>query len=155
GDGSHAAGPLLVPKILGEPDSLGEQLILGLEVVDDQCRAGPCPLGHVGDTTVGVPALIDDLKRPPPHLFPPLIGRAGVVRLHFHGSIFADGSDLGTCLLRFAAQCPVSGVPRPRRRTTGLCAAPLWTTVPVSRLNIQSNLVRPWQRGCGSKREVG
>src|SRR5215468_3119412 len=37
----------------------------------------------------------------------------------------------------------------------GLCAAPLWTTVPVSRLNIQSNLVRLWQRDCDSKQEVG
>src|SRR5215472_1331995 len=35
----------------------------------------------------------------------------------------------------------------------GLCAAPLWTTVPVSRLNIQSNLMRLWQRGCPSKQE--
>jgi hypothetical protein len=31
-------------------------------------------------------------------LFAPLIGRAGVARLHSHGHILADKSDLGICL---------------------------------------------------------
>src|SRR6516225_2760865 len=68
----HPAGAGRIPVVLGEPDRLGEQPILGLEVVDDQCRAGPRPLGHVGDATLGVPALLDYLERRQEHLFPAL-----------------------------------------------------------------------------------
>src|SRR5579859_7277547 len=114
----HPAHPGLVPGVLGEPDRLGEQLVLGLEVVDDQCWAGPRPLGHVGDAALGKPALGDHIERRPQHLVTPLICRADVARLHLHGHILADPSDLGTCLH------PIG--------------APLWTSVAVSRLNIQS-----------------
>src|SRR5205823_14125972 len=74
----------------------------------------------------GVPALGNHIERRPQHLFTPLIGRAGVVRLHSHGYILAETSDLGTCLHR---------------------SVHLWTSVPVSRLNIQSNM---WRRAGGT-----
>src|SRR4029077_263823 len=57
-----------VPAVLGVPYGLGQQLVAGLEVVDDQSRARAGALGHVGDPGIGVAALHDDVQRRPQHL---------------------------------------------------------------------------------------
>ena len=57
-DGGQLGHPPLalgVPGVLVVPDRLGQQLILGLEVVDDQRRADPDPLGDVGDAVSAKP----------------------------------------------------------------------------------------------------
>ena len=64
-DHLHPTGPQVVPEVLGEPHGLGQQVVLGLEVVDDQGRAGAGLLGHVGDAGLGEAPLGDDLRARP------------------------------------------------------------------------------------------
>jgi spermidine/putrescine transport system ATP-binding protein len=62
--GCHRA----VERLLGEPQRLGQQLVLGGEVVDDQGRAGAGPAGDVSDPGLGETALADQLGRGAQHL---------------------------------------------------------------------------------------
>jgi hypothetical protein len=73
-----------VPAVLGVPYGLGQQLVAGLEVVDDQRWARAGALGHVGDPGVGVAALHDDVQRRPQHLLAPLPGVPRTPRLLLH-----------------------------------------------------------------------
>src|SRR5947207_3167444 len=97
-DRRHPARPGGVPGVLGEPDRLGQELVLGLEVVDDQGWAGAGPLGHVRDPGVRVPAFDNDLQRRPEHLLPALVGRARSIRPLPHGIILTDENALSTHL---------------------------------------------------------
>src|SRR5262249_55565059 len=123
-DLGQAPDPRLVPDVLRIPHCLGQEVILGLEVVDDQGWAGTGPLGHIRDPRLRITALVNNFQRRPEHLLPALIGRLRAVSPLPHGNILADENALSTTL---------------RIRRT-----PLVQGYQVSRLNIQSN------RGAGA-----
>ena len=73
--GQHGLG-VPVELVLGPPHGLGEQAVLGAEVVDDQGRAGVGPLGDVRDPGVREAALADHLDRGAQHLLAALVRAA-------------------------------------------------------------------------------
>ena len=68
--------PRSYQEVLGETHRLGQQVVLGGEVVDDQGRTRPRLLGHVGDPGLGESPLGDDLERGPQHRLAAQVGGA-------------------------------------------------------------------------------
>ena len=76
-------GDVGVERLLGEPQRLGEQLVLGAEVVDDQRRAGARAPRDVGDAGLGEAPLADELGRCVQHLLAAQVGWRGLAA-HSH-----------------------------------------------------------------------
>ena len=72
----HPVGHV-VERRLGPAQRLGEQLVLGAEVVDDQRRRRAGPSCDVGDAGLGEAALGDEGGRGLEHLVAPLVRRRG------------------------------------------------------------------------------
>ena len=121
-------GPEVVPRVLGKPHGLGQQVVLGLEVVDDQRGAGADLLGHIGDSSFGKPPLGDDLEGGLQHELAALVGRPDPAR--------AD------VLISCHDHLPGGGVAPPARpRPAGTRAEPIVLSPRYQRprLNNQSN----------------
>src|ERR1035438_7154195 len=90
GDAGHPAGASLVPGVLRVAERLGQQLVFGLEVVDDQSRAGPGARRDIRDPGLREAPLLDDRDRGAEHLLTALVGGVGDVAGAFtHADILA------------------------------------------------------------------